>query len=384
MMPVLNRIKARFTKTKDIQRDASVTDEPLKNIEEALIPSVNRRHSKLRYAGRAAALIFALALLVVLAWLTPGRKKGPGRSGTDAENTISSLPALVLPPPVLPAAAKEEAKETLPAVPGFAGNPHKALENSSESLKDWEKRKRGGSLLLDAKGTTGTHLSQTADDARGTEPEETELALRLHKTATPGARARLMGDRNFLLAKGAALDCVLETAMDSSLPGLVTCRLSRDVWSDNGRVLLMEKGSQAVGEYQGGMRQGLSRLFVLWTRIKTPGGIVISLDSPGADTLGRSGYAGHVNSHFWQRFGAAILMSFIKDSMTIIANSAGSGTNNTHIYGSSDSGAARIIEKMLESTVNMAPTLVINAGESIRIMVARDLDFSGIYTLKLP
>ncbi len=78
---------------------------------------------------------------------------------------------------------------------------------------------------------------------------------------------------------GTSIPCVLETALSSDQPGFTSCVINRDVLSDNGRVVLMEKGTQVVGEYRGGLRRGQKRLFVLWNRAKTPTGVIITLAS---------------------------------------------------------------------------------------------------------
>lgn len=359
MMTILSRV---MRKKQEAQLDMAAADNAERPLaDDALIPSVNRKRGQNRAARWLLMVFFICAACILMVAVNTGKKEKSAKTPSSTEVAVSGLPPLVLPPP---------------PVPSPTGTP--------ENTETWESRKRSGNLLVESKGNSV--IATTAHSPALQNPPaaaQTDLGNRLAGTVTPKARASHIGDRSFLLAKGTALDCVLETAMDSSLPGLVTCRLSRDVWSDNGRVLLMEKGSQLVGEYQGGMRQGQARLFALWTRVKTPNGVVVSLDSPGADTLGRSGHEGWVDNHFWERFGAAILMSLVRDSLTAIANSTGGGSNNTNIYSTSDGGGAKIVEKILESTVNMPPTLIKNPGESIRVMVARDLDFSGVYGLQV-
>ena len=105
----------------------------------------------------------------------------------------------------------------------------------------------------------------------------------------------------------------LETALASDQPGFTSCVINRDVLSDNGRVVLMEKGTQVVGEYRGGLQRGQKRLFVLWNRAKTPKGVIVTLASPATDALGRAGVDGYVDTHWWERFGSALLLSIVGD-----------------------------------------------------------------------
>ncbi len=102
----------------------------------------------------------------------------------------------------------------------------------------------------------------------------------LRPTRLEGARAGTLGNRNFIVAMGNSIPCVLETALASDQPGFTSCVIDRDVLSDNGRVVLMKKGTQVVGEYRAGLQRGQKRLLVLWNRAKTPEGVIITLASP--------------------------------------------------------------------------------------------------------
>jgi type IV secretion system protein VirB10 len=165
------------------------------------------------------------------------------------------------------------------------------------------------------------------------------------------------------------------------VPGMSVCVVTRNIYSDNGKVLLIERGSTVTGEYARGLQQGMNRIFVLWTRIKTPNGVIISLDSPGTDPLGASGLPGKVNRHFFQRFGAAMLLSLIDDAAAMIANNSG-GDGTTVNYGNTSQAANDMASKTLETTINIPPTLYKNQGERINIFVARDLDFGNVYALR--
>ena len=191
------------------------------------------------------------------------------------------------------------------------------------------------------------------------------------------AQARALPDRNFLITAGSFIPCVLQTAMDSSQPGYVSCIIPRNVYSDNGRVVLMEKGTKILGEYQGGLNRGQYRLFVLWTRAVTPRGIAIDVGSPATDALGRGGVDGRVNNFFWQRFGTALLFSLVEDAATVGSGAIGNnGTNTTRV----PSDAASTV---LQQNAEIKPVLRKNQGEDVGITVAQDFDFSAVYGLSL-
>ncbi|EGU33963.1 type IV secretion system protein VirB10 [Vibrio scophthalmi] len=205
------------------------------------------------------------------------------------------------------------------------------------------------------------------------------LGGKLSGSKNPSAVAAILYNRDFLLAKGAFIDCVLNTSMDSTVAGMTKCTLTRDIYSDNGSTLLLERGSEITGEYRANLSQGQSRLFVLWDRIKTPHGVVVNLDSPATDSLGAAGVSGYVETHFWARFGGAMMLSLVDDLAAYIATNGGESVNN---FENSSDAAQTMAAKALEATINIPPTFYKNQGERVGIFIARDIDFSTVYQLR--
>jgi type IV secretion system protein VirB10 len=222
----------------------------------------------------------------------------------------------------------------------------------------------------------GSGLGSTMPSA-GPLSDSGELAPLLRAPVTAAARAQLLPAQRLLLPKGAFIDCTLETAIDSSLPGMTTCILAADTFGVDGKVVLLERGTKLIGETRGQVQQGSARVFVLWTEARTPTGVVVPLDSPGADELGRSGLPGEVNRHFWERFGAAMLISVVDGAVQTAAtrNSGGSVIVDP-------SASQGVMTEVLKGTVNIAPTVTKKNGDRIQVLVARDVDFRSVYELR--
>jgi len=189
------------------------------------------------------------------------------------------------------------------------------------------------------------------------------------------AHASRLPDRNFLITAGTSIPCTLQTAMDTATPGYVSCLIGQDVYSENGAVILLEKGSKVLGEYHSGLKQGQARLFVLWSRVITPGGVAIGLASPASDALGRAGFDGTIDNHFWERFGGALLLSIVDDTAAAVATRSDSNGETVRV----PSDAAGIA---LQNSINIPPSLKKPQGAEVAIFAAQDLDFSTVYALK--
>lgn len=206
----------------------------------------------------------------------------------------------------------------------------------------------------------------------------------LQGSAAQPVQASMLGNRSLTLPKGTAFTCALKTKVISAASGLVGCQVQRNVYGDDGRVLLVERGSHLDGEYRiTSVRPGTVSIPVLWTRIRTPLGVTVDVDSPGTGQLGESGIDGHVDNRWVERIGAATLLSLIDDSVKlVIQNQTGDRPADTIVLPSTTGNSSKLAEKVLESTINIPPLIYQNQGGIVGIYVARDVDFSTVYELR--
>jgi type IV secretion system protein VirB10 len=358
-------------------------------------PSLQSRLSNLLAFGLMAAI--GLGLLgwyygKVMTSRAAARTAAESSAKSKAEGEINLRPLGRVDPPalvqnVLGDAPEEPPPEDIPEAwlrpaedPLVTGSPAYAPPAQEPRDLQLERQLSGRAFVTSADRAAGAVDTDAAGSAgnEGTGPAG-DLDALLRPSVTPAVQAQVLPTRRMLLPKGAFLDCTLETALDSTLPGMTTCILATDAFSADGSVVLLERGTKLVGETRGQVRQGSARVYVLWTEARTSKGVVVPLASPGTDELGRSGLPGSVDRHFMERFGAAILVSVI-DGVIQAEVASRRGDGSTVVVDSS--GSKDIMTEILRSTISIPPTVVKPQGDRIQVLVARDLDFRSVYELR--
>lgn len=184
-------------------------------------------------------------------------------------------------------------------------------------------------------------------------------------------RARPFTNPSLTVPKGTIIASVLETALDSTRPGFARAMVTRDVYGFDGSRVLIPRGSKLLGEYQADIEAGQKRALVVWQRLMRPDGVMIELASPSADPLGRTGIKGDVDTHFFQRFGGAILQSILDIGVNLATQSVVDDTVIVALPGSATAVAGR-------EPAEVRPTLKVRHGASVSVFVAKDLDFSSV------
>ncbi|CDZ29967.1 type IV secretion system protein VirB10 [Neorhizobium galegae] len=207
------------------------------------------------------------------------------------------------------------------------------------------------------------------------------------------------------IPQGTMIRGTLETAINSDLAGMVKGIVREDVYSFDGRRILIPAGSSLIGDYKSGVERGQERILIVWTRMIRGDGVSVQLGSYGTDRLGRSGMTGVIDRKNWERFGPPVLMTLIggatqyiaqlgqrQDRDITIVNDNGSITRIPQDNGGTSQDRAREIAaetiasgiqqlgtEAFQDSRNIRPTIHIPQGSDINVFVTRDLDFAELY-----
>ena len=232
---------------------------------------------------------------------------------------IPQAPVEQQPPPVAPPLALPAPPPPEPPLAAAQPNDDEARrlaelerQRQEEERRKWQ-RLRAPQVIADnaaaaaaANPEDGSRVAAGPDD----DPNRRFLAS-VSAAGVEVSRATKNNRIDALVAQGTMIRGVLETAVQSDLPGMVRAVVTENVWSFDGRRVLIPAGSRLVGEYKSGIAQGQTRVFVVWTRMLRSDGVSVQLGSNGTDDLGRAGNAGFIDNHYLERFGSAIMLSIV-------------------------------------------------------------------------
>jgi type IV secretion system protein VirB10 len=237
--------------------------------------------------------------------------------------------------------------------------------------------------------TMGSSMSSSMNSSMQRVSQSSDTLDRATTAARPQAvKATVLTHPSLTVTSGVMIPCGTKTELDTTQPGMVSCQVSSDVYSADGKVKLIDKGAHVDGEISSGIKMGQNRVFVLWTRVRNPDNSLVNIDSTGTNALGSSGIPGQVDTHFWTRFGGAMFISVFSDVgqalVQLAANQGNSGGGNTNIsLDNTANSGNQLAAEALRATIDIPPTLYDPQGDRVMIYVRRDLDFSDVYTLSM-
>lgn len=389
-------------------------------------------------AGVAIVFIAVTAIALGLLWYAASRKKPPVSASDETFQVANVQPGTSFNPPPLP----DTNKFIIPAAPPVAAPPAPppvtvpepppvvvppsppqpaAVQDDADARREAElerqrkeeeakrlARIRSSMLVVNEKTGSPSIDGAAKIAAGGNEEDSNRRFLNDAEGAVVAAHAQPIKRIDALVPQGYMIKGVLETAIQSDLPGMVRASISEDVYSFDGRRVLIPKGTMLTGEYRSGILRGQTRVFVVWTRMLRADGVSLMLGSYGTDQLGRSGLTGDVDNHFLQRFGGAALLTitggvaqfvaalgnlqnsqptqFVLDPTTNTLVPISAVTQNQIVANggqiaaqSMSQGITKMAEMALSNDINIPPTINVDQGTRIIVFVKRDLDFSDLY-----
>lgn len=189
----------------------------------------------------------------------------------------------------------------------------------------------------------------------------------------------------FELRAGSIIPAVLNSFINSDLPGPVRATVSIDVRDTaTGDHVLIPQGSRLVGAYTSGVAFGQDGLLVAWQRIIFPDGRAIDLGAmPGADGSGQIGLRDMVDHHYLRIFGSALLLSGITGGIAVSQDAMADDNNRVTLGGtmaqSLGNQLARLSEANIRKNMEHAPTVKVRPGKVLSVEVIKDLTFDRPY-----
>ncbi|HGJ5854454.1 TrbI/VirB10 family protein [Arsenophonus nasoniae] len=236
-------------------------------------------------------------------------------------------------------------------------------------------RRRQGEVLLSAKEITARNQKENTTPSEKTNTIDNKDFLKGAKYQD--GQVGFIRHRPFLLSAGTTMPCVLKTKIITSYPSIALCQLTKNVYSDDGKNILIRAGALLQGEQTRVLKKGVARVFVNWATVKD-GNVRVHIDALGADGLGASGLPAWIDNHFWERFGGAMLLSFVDDALAAAASNI-SKENTSLSIDNTRSATKSMAELALENSIGIPPTAYVNQGEMLSVIVPRNIDFSPVY-----
>lgn len=355
---------------------------------------------------------FFLLLVILVLNLTSGgdEEQASGSNQGKSVEVVTEPPKLPQPPiaartpPPQPAPPAYRAGANNAAGQNNAGANDGAIRTVVNKAPDDElqrARLRSDIMLVNRSGFLGgnaanrnTGVGGTADGLAYAQDPNYQFAKNVLSTSSaPKAEAELLSASAISINQGKIINAVLETALNTALPGTLRAIVSRDVYAEAGRKVLIPKGSRIIGTYNTSIRRGQNRVYIIWQRIIMPNGTDIMVNSAAVDQLGRSGVEGEVDGKYWEIFSSAALTTLVTfsigyaadkilDEPTGVTTSFSSGLTQTSGESPGKIAAVRAVANVGEvlgaisnDFLDLRPEITIHQGERINIFVNRDLEF---------
>ena len=324
--------------------------------------------------------------------------KLPADALAGAPSSYDDVPKLGAPLPGdlgRPILEKQRQLDGAPPVDPNAGAASTAAQQAAaerQRIAAERRTARESGVMLQIAGRSATTATATAvaadtppasdaarpvpDPARdpNTQARKHELVGRANRDDDTNPHALTAAPSPYTLSAGSLIAASLITGLNSDLPGLVTAQVTENAYdSVTGKILLIPQGSRLIGSYDSVVAFGQSRALLVWQRIILPDGSSIRIDNvPATDTQGYAGLSDRIDRHTWQLLKGVALSTLLGVGTEL---SFGSGESDLvrAIRESAQQSGARAGDRIVTRNLNIQPTLRVQPGWPLRVVVHKDI-----------
>ncbi|ACM49812.1 VirB10 protein (virB10) [Anaplasma marginale str. Florida] len=247
-----------------------------------------------------------------------------------------------------------------------------AIPEPVPSFLGYDREKRGTPMIVLGGGGDGGPSEDGG--GQGTDSRFSTWST-LDGTSSPSVKATRVGDPGYVILQGHMIDAVLETAINSDIPGVLRAIVSRDVYAEAGNMVMIPKGSRLIGSYFFDASGNNTRVTVSWSRVILPHGIDIQINSAGTDELGRNGSAGFIDTKMGNVLTSTILLAGVSMGTAFVTSKIPALQSEIKDT-TEEKGEKKKEEKSSTLPVKIVSDAVKDFSESMKALIKKYVDTS--------
>jgi type IV secretion system protein VirB10 len=155
--------------------------------------------------------------------------------------------------------------------------------------------------------------------------------------------------------------------------------VTRDFIDQDRQYVVIPSGTKILGKSQVVSYQNTKKLFVWFERMILPGGKNVPFPqnkSMGLDSEGVAGLSSSVNSHFFQKFGSAMLVGILDGLGGLAQNRISQQSGMSHMIDQSSKNFSEITSAMFQQYQNIMPTITVNPGYRVMVYMSSNINIT--------
>lgn len=205
------------------------------------------------------------------------------------------------------------------------------------------------------------------------------------KSQREPAPAMPISTKTFKIFEGTVLETVLVNRLNGTFTGPVNVLVASPIYSHDREHVLIPQGTRIMGEATKVGQTGQQRLAVTFHRMVMPDGFSVNLDKfIGANQVGEAGLKDKVDNHWFQVFGTSVALGVIQGFGLAGSGSAFTGSGVSQYRQSVGSAMSQSSTQVLESRLNILPTITIREGNRVRVFLRKDIEIPAYENHQLP